>query len=207
MIGHLSGQLLKRDPSQIIVDVHGVGYRVFIPLSTYYRLPEEGAAIRLHTATHLRDDALHLYGFLTEHERELFDLLRGVSGIGPRLAVNILSGITAEELVPAIGRGDLLRLSAIPGIGRKTAERMVLELKDKVVPLLEAIQVEASEGAAHDPSAGILQDVVSALLNLGYSRAQASKAARSAIQAVDGDHDFETVIKQALRLLGEQVKG
>ena len=104
MIGRLRGELVKRDPAEVVVDVNGVGYRVFIPLSTYYRLPEEGTEITLHTATHLRDDTLHLYGFLTEHERALFDLLRGVSGIGPRLAVNILSGITAEELVPAVDR-------------------------------------------------------------------------------------------------------
>ena len=128
MIGRLRGQLVKRDPAQVILDVNGVGYRVFIPLSTYYRLPERGADVLLHTATHLREDALHLYGFLSEQERSLFDLLRGVTGIGPRVAINILSGITAEELSAAIGRGDLVRLSAIPGVGRKTAERIVLEL-------------------------------------------------------------------------------
>ncbi len=202
MIGQLQGELVKRDPAQIIVDVRGVGYRVFIPLSTYYRLPEEGAAVRLHTATHVREDAIHLYGFLTEYERDLFDLLRGVSGIGPRLAINILSGITADELVLAIGRGDLVRLSAIPGVGRKTAERIVLELKEKVLSLVEPAVVPE-----RDPSEGILQDVISALLNLGYSRAQASKAASSALRAVDGDQDFEKVVKEALRLLAAQAKG
>ena len=205
MIGQLKGELVKRDPAQIIVDVRGVGYRVFIPLSTYYRLPEEGGAVRLHTATHVREDAIHLYGFLTEYERNLFDLLRGVSGIGPRLAVNILSGITADELILAIGRGDLVRLSAIPGVGRKTAERIVLELKEKVLSLVEP--VEAAVVPERDPSEGILQDVISALLNLGYSRAQASKAASSALRAVDGDQDFEKVVKEALRLLAAQVKG
>ncbi|MFQ5960646.1 MAG: Holliday junction branch migration protein RuvA [Candidatus Methylomirabilales bacterium] len=205
MIGQLKGELVKRDPAQIIIDVHGVGYRVFIPLSTYYRLPGEQAAVRLHTATHVREDAIHLYGFLTEYERDLFDLLRGVSGIGPRLAINILSGITADELIPAIGRGDLVRLSAIPGVGRKTAERIVLELKEKVLSLVEP--VEAAVVPERDRSEGILQDVISALLNLGYSRAQASKAASSALRAVDGDQDFEKVVKQALRLLAEQAKG
>jgi Holliday junction DNA helicase RuvA len=205
VIGQLRGELVKRDATEIILDVRGVGYRVFIPLSTYYRLPEEGAAVLLYTATYLRDDALHLYGFLTEHERNLFALLRGVTGIGPRLAINILSGITADELIPAIGQGDLVRLSAIPGVGRKTAERIVLELKEKVWSLLEP--AEAAHVPERDSSEGILQDVISALLNLGYGRAAASKAAGSAVRAVDGDQDFETVIKQALRLLADQAKG
>jgi Holliday junction DNA helicase RuvA len=205
VIGQLRGTLVKRDPAQVIVEVHGVGYRVFIPLSTYYRLPEEGTQILLYTATHLREDALHLYGFLTERERVLFDLLRGVTGIGPRLATNILSGITAEELIAAIGRGDLLRLSAVPGVGRKTAERIVLELKEKVVSLLKP--VEAATAPGRDPDEEVLQDVVSALLNLGYSRAAASKAAASAAGTLDGDQDFERVIKRALRLLAEPAKG
>ncbi len=204
MIGQLRGQLVKRDPAEVVVDVNGVGYRVFIPLSTFYRLPEAGIEITLHTATHLRDDALHLYGFLTEDERALFDLLRSVSGIGPRLAVNILSGITAEELISAISRGDLLRLSAIPGVGRKTGERIILELKEKVRSLMERVAAAAPD---LDRREGVLQDVVSALLNLGYSRAAASRAAASAAQRVDGEEDFETVVKQALRLLAEQAKG
>jgi Holliday junction DNA helicase RuvA len=204
VIGQLRGQLVKRDTAQLVVDVNGVGYRVFIPLSTYYRLPEEGGEIVLHTATHLRDDALHLFGFLTEQERSMFDLLRGVSGVWPRLAINILSGITVEELIPAISRGDLLRLSAIPGLGRKTGERIILELKEKVQLLSEPIEVT---GPDQDRKEGVLQDVVSALLNLGYSRAAASKVAASAAQRVDGRQDFEAVIKQALRLLAEQAKG
>ncbi|MEE8510983.1 MAG: Holliday junction branch migration protein RuvA [candidate division NC10 bacterium] len=205
MIGQLRGQLVKRDPAQVIVEVHGVGYRVFIPLSTYYRLPGEGAETLLYTATHLREDAFHLYGFLTEQERALFNLLRGVTGIGPRLANNILSGITAEELIPAIERGDLLRLSAVPGVGRKTGERIILELKDKIWSLVEPAEV--AQAPAREPSEGVLQDVISALLNLGYNRAAASNAAGSAVRGVDGDQDFETVIRQALRLLAEQVKG
>jgi Holliday junction DNA helicase RuvA len=195
--------LLKRDPAHVIVEVNGVGYRVFVPLSTYYRLPDERTEVLLHTVTHLREDALHLYGFITERERALFDLLRGVTGIGPRLAINILSGITAEELAAAIGRADLVRLSAIPGVGRKTSERIILELKEKILPLLEPA-VAASEG---DPTDEVLQDVVSALLNLGYNRSAAAKAAAKALRTVDGDQDFETVIRQALRLLAEHAKG
>ncbi len=203
MIGLLRGQLLKRDPAHVIVEVNGVGYRVFVPLSTYYRLPDERTEVLLHTVTYLREDALHLYGFITERERALFDLLRGVTGIGPRLAINILSGITAEELAAAIGRADLVRLSAIPGVGRKTSERIILELKEKILPLLEPA-VAAPEG---DRSEEVLQDVVSALLNLGYNRSAASKAAAKALRTVDGDQDFETVIRQALRLLAEHAKG
>jgi len=203
VIGLLRGQLVKRDPAHIIVEVNGVGYRVFVPLSTYYRLPDEGTEVLLHTVTYLREDALHLYGFITERERALFDLLRGVTGIGPRLAINILSGITAEELAAAIGRADLVRLSAIPGVGRKTSERIVLELKEKILPLLEQA-VAAPEG---DRSEEVLQDVVSALLNLGYNRSAASKAAAKALHTVDGDQDFEMVIRQALRLLAEHAKG
>ncbi len=203
MIGQLRGQLVKRDPAHVIVEVNGVGYRVFVPLSTYYRLPDERTEVFLHTVTHLREDALHLYGFITERERALFDLLRGVTGIGPRLAINILSGITAEELAAAIGRADLVRLSAIPGVGRKTSERIILELKEKILPLLEPA-VAAPEG---DRSEEVLQDVVSALLNLGYNRSAASKAAAKALRTVDGDQDFETVIRQALRLLAEHAKG
>jgi len=203
VIGLLRGQLVKRDPAHVIVEVNGVGYRVFVPLSTYYRLPDERTEVLLHTVTYLREDALHLYGFITERERALFDLLRGVTGIGPRLAINILSGITAEELAAAIGRADLVRLSAIPGVGRKTSERIVLELKEKILPLLEQA-VAAPEG---DRSEEVLQDVVSALLNLGYNRSAASKAAAKALHTVDGDQDFEMVIRQALRLLAEHAKG
>ncbi len=205
MIGLLRGQLVKRDPAHVIVEVNGVGYRVFVPLSTYYRLPDEGTEVLLHTVTYLREDALHLYGFITERERALFDLLRGVTGIGPRLAINILSGITAEELAGAIGRADLVRLSAIPGVGRKTSERMILELKEKVQSLIEP--AEATAAPRRDPSEEVLQDVISALLNLGYSRPVASNAAAKALRTGDGDQDFETVIKQALRLLSEHAKG
>jgi len=205
MIGLLRGQLVKRDPAHVIVEVNGVGYRVFVPLSTYYRLPDEGTEVLLHTVTYLREDALHLYGFITERERALFDLLRGVTGIGPRLAINILSGITAEELAGAIGRADLVRLSAIPGVGRKTSERMILELKEKVQSLIEP--AEATAAPRRDPSEEVLHDVVSALLNLGYSRPVASNAAAKALRTGDGDQDFETVIKQALRLLSEHAKG
>lgn len=205
MIGQLRGRLVRKTPTQIILDVGGVGYRVFIPLSTYYQLPEDSGEVLLYTSTHLREDALHLYGFLTEREKALFDLLRSVSGIGPRLATNILSGITVEELTPAIFRGDLHRLSAVPGVGRKTAERIILELKEKVQPFLEP--EEAAATPAREEMEGVQSDVVSALVNLGYTQSHAAKAVTKAARAFGGAQDFEKLIKQALRVLSEQTKG
>lgn len=204
MIGQLRGRVVRKTPTQLILDVGGVGYQVFIPLSTYYQLPEDSGEVLLHTSTHLREDALHLYGFLTEREKGLFDLLQSVAGIGPRLATNILSGITAEELAPAISRGDLLRLTAVPGVGRKTAERIILELREKVRPFLEPGEAAP---LGREEMAGVEGDVASALANLGYPRSQAAKAAKHAVRALGGVQDFEKVIRQALRLLSEQAKG
>ncbi len=204
MIGQLRGRLVRKIPTQVILDVGGVGYRVFIPLSTYYQLPGDSGEVLLYTSTHLREDALHLYGFLTEREKALFELLRSVSGIGPRLATNILSGITVEELTLAIFRGDLHRLSAIPGVGRKTAERIILELKEKVHPFLEP---GAAAAPAREELEGVQSDAVSALVNLGYPRSLAAKAVTKAARILGGTKDFEKVIKQALRVLSEQAKG
>ncbi|HZY31097.1 MAG TPA: Holliday junction branch migration protein RuvA, partial [Candidatus Methylomirabilis sp.] len=133
MIAQLRGRLLSKGPGQIVVDVNGVGYQVFIPLSTYYQLPAVEQEAVLFVFTHVREDAIHLFGFHASEERATFELLTGVSGIGPRLAANILSGISAEELIAAILQGDLARLKAIPGVGRKIGERVILELKDKVL--------------------------------------------------------------------------
>jgi Holliday junction DNA helicase RuvA len=131
MIARISGILIQKSVPQCVVDVHGAGYRVFVPLSTFYELPEEGQTVILHVHTHVREDAINLYGFLTKEEREVFQLLISVSGIGPKLALNILSGIAAGDLVKAVIGEDLKRLTGIPGVGKKTAERMILELKDK----------------------------------------------------------------------------
>lgn len=202
MIAQLRGRLMSKDPGQIVVDVNGVGYQVFIPLSTYYQLPAVKQEVFLRVYTHVREDAIHLYGFHTPEERATFELLTGVSGIGPRLASNILSGISVEEFIPAVLEGDLARLKAIPGVGRKTAERVILELKDKIleVPRTSPVAVGRQPRSERDQMIG---DVVSALLNLGCSRKEASNAAEAAREALGREADFEKVVKQALKNLSE----
>ena len=198
MIAHLRGSILEKHPNRIVIDVNGVGYDVFVPLSTFYGLGEPGAAIALRIHTHVREDALLLYGFATLLEQELFERLIGVSGIGAKLALAVLSGIEPQELIRAIERSDVARLTAIPGVGKKTSERIVLELKDR----LPRAQVAAAIGGAAAPEAPILRDdVVSALVNLGYHRPLAEKAAEAAITAAgsSADASFERVLKQALR--------
>jgi Holliday junction DNA helicase RuvA len=199
VIAHLRGSILEKHPNRIVIDVNGVGYDVFVPLSTFYGLGEPGAAIALRIHTHVREDALLLYGFATLLEQELFERLIGVSGIGAKVALSVLSGIEPQDFIRAIERGDLARLTAIPGVGKKTSERIVLELKDR----LPRAQVAAAiGGAAATPEAPILRDdVVSALVNLGYHRPLAEKAAEAAITTVGSSSDasFERVLKQALR--------
>src|SRR5256712_2725475 len=174
MIGHLRGRLLDKRVNQVLVDVGGVGYLVHIPLSTFYRLGELHDEVTLLTHTHLREDSIALYGFLTAREKHFFELLISASGVGPALALKILSGMSVEELVPAIRGGDLVRLTRIPGVGRKTAERIVVELKDK----LETVAVAEEKPAAS--AGGTEADVVSALMNLGYDGRAAEKAVEEA---------------------------
>ena len=144
MIAFLRGRVLDKQPNRIIVDVHGVGYEVHVPLSTYYDIGDEGADVALRVHTHVREDALQLYGFLTALERQLFERLIGISGIGPKLAIAVLSGIETRELVAAVQRADVARLTGIPGIGKKTAERIVLELKDRLAQLAVPAGVDAA---------------------------------------------------------------
>src|SRR5581483_543570 len=172
MIGYLRGKLVDKRPNQILVDVNGVGYVVSIPLSTFYSLGELHDEVTVLVHTHLREDSIALYGFLTAREKQFFELLISASGVGPSLALKILSGMSVDELLPAIRAGDLVRLTRIPGVGRRTAERIVVELRDK----LAAMEPAEPE---HVPAAGRTQlesDVVSALLNLGYDRRAAEKA-------------------------------
>jgi len=197
MIAQLRGRLASKQPHRIIVDVGGVGYLVLIPLSTFYRLPEVPAEVMLHTFTHVREDAIQLFGFHTRDEQTLFELLQGVSGIGPRLATNILSGISADELVPALSDGDLARLRAVPGVGKKLAERLVVELRDKAATLRRSPQAAAPMAAPVEDRA--VDDVVSALVNLGCNRKEAAKAAEAARQELGPAADFERLIKTALR--------
>ncbi|HYW44829.1 MAG TPA: Holliday junction branch migration protein RuvA [Bryobacteraceae bacterium] len=197
MIALLRGVLFEKHPNQAIVETGGVGYDVTIPVSTFTHLPEAGAEVRLRIHTHVREDALALYGFLTQDEKALFEKLIGVSGIGPKLAVTILSGLAAPDLIRAIGRGEVDRLVRIPGIGKKTAERMVLELRDKL-PAISGEEPAAASGPA--ALSAVEQDVLSALLNLGCGRPQADAAVRKA-KAAGAPSDFEPLFRRALELV------
>jgi Holliday junction DNA helicase RuvA len=197
VIAQLRGRILDRQPNRIVVDVNGVGYEVAVPLSTFYGLGEVGSEIALRIRTYVREDTLALYGFATRLEHELFDRLISVSGIGPKVALAVLSGIEPKELVRAIQAGDLARLTAIPGVGKKTAERIVVDLKDRLPRVTDDGEDVAGTGPG---SPAIQDDLLSALVNLGYHRPLAEKAVASALKVVP-DRDFERTLKQALREL------
>jgi len=200
MIARLRGLLAAKQAEQLIIDVNGVGYRVMVPLSTFYQLPEAGTEVELAIHTHVSDSALDLYGFLSEREKSLFRLLLNVSGIGPRLALNVLSGIEAPDLVRALASGDLVRLTAVPGVGNKTAQRMIVELKDKVTALHWAAQAIGRPGErAQGPAA----DAVSALTNLGYPQAQAERAVQAARAGLTGGAGLEELLKVSLKILAK----
>jgi Holliday junction DNA helicase RuvA len=199
MIGQLRGQLLQKKPNSLLLDVNGVGYEVTIPVTSFYELPDEGNEVTLKIHTHVREDALVLFGFNTQREKEFFLKLISVSGIGPKLAIAILSGAQVEELAHSIVEGNILKLTSIPGVGRKTAERLSLELKSSVSSFILPEQIEASKSAA-TPSA-LEEDVLSALVNLGYPRAAAEKALAIALRSDDGARTFEDVLRNTLRRL------
>jgi Holliday junction DNA helicase RuvA len=194
MIGQLRGRLEDKRPNQVLVDTGGVGYLVQIPLSTFAALGDLHTEVTLLVHTHVREDALALYGFLTAREKQFFELLISASGVGPSLALKILSGISVEELFAAIGGGDLARLTQIPGVGRKTAERIVVELRDRMKAL-------AGEPAQAPARAGHERDVVSALVNLGYD----SRAAEKAVEETRGPEagSFEALLRGALKALSQ----
>lgn len=193
MIARLTGVLEEKTPDQVVVNVHGVGYEVFVSLQTFYRLPALHERVSLHVYTHLREDALQLYGFLEEREKAGFLLLKGVTGIGPRLALNILSGIPVDELESALRASDVTRLVAIPGVGKKTAERLVVELREKVGALENG---HPSVPGAQTPLSG---EAISALVNLGYRQVQAEKAVREALRR--GATTITDLIRESLRSL------
>jgi Holliday junction DNA helicase RuvA len=195
VIAQVRGRLLRKEPQEAVVDVGGVGYRVTIPLSTFYRIGEPGDEVTLLTHTHVREDALALFGFLTAAEQALFERLIAVSGVGPRLAVSILSGIEAPDLVAALRASDVARLTRIPGVGKKTAERLVLELKDKVQGL-----AATEEAAPAGPAASAQEDLVSALVHLGYSRPEAERGVDRALKEDDSGR-FEDLLRRSLRIL------
>src|SRR6266852_2393024 len=194
MIGHLRGRLLDKRVNQVLVDVGGVGYLVHIPLSTFYRLGELHDEVTLLTHTHVREDVFALYGFLTSREKHFFELLISASGVGPSLALKILSGMSLEELVPAIRKGDLAQLVRIPGVGRKTAERMVVELRDKLAA------VDVAEAGKPATRSQLEADVASALVNLGYDARAVEKTIEKARGT--GGADFETLLRTSLQILG-----
>jgi Holliday junction DNA helicase RuvA len=197
MIAHLCGVLLEKHPNQAIVETAGVGYDVNIPVSTFTKLPDVGAEVRLRIHTHVREDTFALYGFLTQDEKALFEKLLGVSGIGPTLGVKILSGLAAPDLINYIRRGELDRLVRIPGIGKKTAERMVLELRDKL-PAVTGSEPDSTPAA--DTFSPVEQDVLSALLNLGCARPSAETAVRKA-KTGGGLTEFEPLFRRALEMV------
>lgn len=198
MIALLRGELAYKSIDHVIIDTGGVGYRLFIPLSTFYALPDSGQ-VRLLVHTHVREDTLLLFGFFTSAEKEMFATLIGISGIGPKLALNILSHIPVTELQTAVLAGDIKRLSALPGIGKKTAERLVLELKDKLGPVAAPAAGQPSPPLPGRAQTDPLTDVISALVNLGYKEPQARKILES--MEIAHDAPMEDILKGALKVL------
>jgi Holliday junction DNA helicase RuvA len=207
MIAHLSGILLSKQATSVILDVGGVGYEITIPVSTFYELEEAGSTVQLRIYTHVREDALQLYGFKTARERELFTRLISVSGIGPKLGITLLSGMSADEMIASIRTNNLARLTLIPGVGRKTAERLVMELRDKVASLSsseleEELGAKTPAGSPLPTEDSMRSDVLSALLNLGYQRSSAEKAVTAALDE-GGDITVELILRRSLRKLAK----
>jgi Holliday junction DNA helicase RuvA len=198
MIARLSGILIEKSITQCVVDVNGAGYRVVVPLTTFYELPEIGRPVVIHIHTHVREDAIHLYGFHAQEEREVFQLMISVSGIGPKLAINILSGIAAGDLVRAVTEEDLKRLTGIPGVGRKTAERMILELKDKAIKLGRE---SSTVGTVIKTGDQVKDDALSALVNLGYKGSAVKDVVDRIMRESPEPPSLDHLLKQALRVL------
>ena len=186
MIGSLRGKLISRRPDNVIVEVGGVGYQVNVPLSVLANFPEEGSSVFLHIYTHVREDALHLYGFTTEDEKRIFTTLLGVTGIGPKMALNILSGIAHDDFINAIEKEDVALLCRIPGLGKKTAQRLILELREKL-PRADQFRDR------------LFEDTLSALVNLGYKKSEAMESLEAAYKK--GYKDIETLLKESLKYL------
>src|SRR5882724_8248705 len=207
MIAHLSGTLLSKQPTAAIIDVGGVGYEVAIPVSTFYELGENGSPAQLRVYTHVSQDAIRLYGFKTARERELFLQLISVNGVGPALAIKLLSGMNADEMIAAIRTNNLVRLVAIPGVGRKTAERLVVDLRDKIAALSspaleEELSAQAGGAAPATTEDAMRNDATSALANLGYQKSAAEKAVKTAIDE-GGEISVELVLRRSLRSLAK----
>lgn len=210
MIAHLSGTLLSKNPNSVIVDVSGVGYEVNIPVSTFYELEDTGTNVKLRIYTHVKEDALQLYGFKTARERELFINFISVSGIGPKIGIALLSGMSADELIASIKTNNLARLTLIPGVGKKTAERLIVDLREKMTAL-SASETQQDTGGRPEVAEASTEDSVrsqalSGLMNLGYQRSAAEKAIDAALSE-GGDVSVESVLKRSLRKLGSRLIG
>ena len=200
MIALISGKIVHKGISHVIVDVHGVGYRIFIPLTTFYELPEAGQVITLHVHTNVKQDAINLFGFYTVQERDLFQLMISVSGIGPKMSMNILSGISAQELLRAISGGNVGKLVNIPGVGKKMAERLILELKEKVIKKMMLEETPAADDQ-HQAGEIIIEDALSALVNLGYKSNIAKDALDKVLQASEEELGMDQLLKKTLKIL------
>jgi Holliday junction DNA helicase RuvA len=200
MIALISGKIVYKGISHVIVDVQGVGYRVFIPLTTFYELPETGQTITLHIHTNVKQDAINLFGFYTVQERDLFQLMISVSGIGPKMSMNILSGISAQELLRAISGGNLGKLVNIPGVGKKMAERLILELKEKVIKKMMLEEMPAADDQ-HQAGEIIMEDALSALVNLGYKNNVAKDALDKVLRSSDEELGMDQLLKKTLKIL------
>jgi holliday junction DNA helicase RuvA len=201
MIARIQGILVHKTANYAIIDANGLGYRIFVPLTTFYELPEIGQTVVLNVHTHVREDAIHLFGFYSSEERDLFQMMISVTGIGPKLAVNIMSGIAAGDLVKAVSAGDLGRLVSIPGVGRKMAERLILELKDKVRKLGEAEVRVAGDQVAFADRSQILDDALSALINLGYKELMVKKILDKLDQESAEIPTLDVLLKNALKII------
>ena len=200
MIALISGKIVYKGISHVIVDVQGVGYRIFIPLTTFYELPEAGQIITLHVHTNVKQDAINLFGFYTVQERDLFQLMISVSGIGPKMSMNILSGISAQELLRAISSGNVGKLVNIPGVGKKMAERLILELKEKVIKKMMMEKMPAADDQ-HQAREIIIEDVLSALVNLGYKSNVARDALDKAMRSSEEELGMDKLLKKTLKIL------
>ena len=198
MIAHLTGKLTHKSPDHIVVDVNGVGYQVFVPLSTFYALPDVGREVSLNIHTHLREAALKLFGFYTEEELKIFEQLITINKVGPKLAVTILSGMPPADLLSAINSSDVGKLNTIPGIGRKMAERLTLEMRDKLADISREFAAKTEDSA---PRNGLFDDALSALVNLGYKKNEVEKTLKSVYSQGKQEVSLENLIKKSLNLL------
>lgn len=197
MIAYLKGELIRKTPISVTVDVHGVGYEVFVPLSTYYELPSAGKTVSFKIYTQHKEDTLKLFGFLTEEEKEIFETLIAINKVGPKMALTILSGMSIRALLSAVSNNDVDRLCSIPGVGRKTAERLILELRDK----LKNLEAPKDQSAVSPSANGTMDDALSALINLGYKRPQAENALKKVAAGSETNTALERLIKDSLKIL------